>query len=666
MRFRDRADAGRRLAVRLSAYAGRSDVLVLGLPRGGVPVAAEVAAALHAPLDVCLVRKLGVPGHSELAMGAIAAGGIEVLNDDLIRELRIPRAVVEQVAVRERLELERRDMTFRGGRRAPVIRDRTLLLLDDGLATGATMEAAILALRQLEPSRIVVAVPVGAAETVERLRRRADEVVCLETPDPFQAVGLWYDRFSQTTDEEVIRLVGPPPPPRPAAAPPGAHRPDGIVATVARRAIRLTGDPSQYDALLAAVGDARIVLIGEASHGTHEFYRERAVITRRLIADKGFCAVAVEADWPDAYRVNRFVRCGGSDRDAAEALGDFARFPTWMWRNADVLDFVGWLRSRNESRPAEERAGFYGLDLYSLRASMQAVLAYLDKVDPRAAHRARQRYACFDQFGADAQEYAYAAAYGLAPSCERDVLAQLVELHRGRASYMGHDGRLADDEFFYAEQNARLVRNAEEYYRTMFRGRVESWNLRDRHMVEILRELIAFLERTRGGARVVVWAHNSHLGDARATEQGQAGELNVGQLIRERFSASAVLIGMTTHAGTVTAASEWDGPAERRQVRPSLAGSYERLFHETGVPRFLLPLRTDLDLASALQAARLERAIGVIYQPSTERASHYFHAHLPEQFDYLLHFDVTRAVEPLERAALWEAGEVAETYPSGL
>jgi erythromycin esterase-like protein/predicted phosphoribosyltransferase len=640
-------------------------VLVLALPRGGVPVAFEVASALAAPLDVFLVRKLGVPGHPELAMGAIAAGGVEILNEALIRDLGVPAALVEQTAVRERLELERRDRLFRGGRRPAIVRDRTVVLVDDGLATGSTMEAAIVALRRLAPGRIVVAVPVGAGDTCNRIRRIADRVVCLQTPEPFNAVGLWYDAFEQTGDDEVTRLLAT----ADRAASPSPLQPGRTpdpVEVIRRRAIPLTGTPSQYDALLDGIGNARFVLLGEASHGTHEFYRERAYITRRLITEKGFAAVAVEADWPDAYRVNRYVRGTGDDEESVDALGGFERFPTWMWRNADVLDFLGWLRSHNDTKKADERAGFYGLDLYSLRASMQAVLAYLEKVDPDAARRARTRYACFDRFGDEMQQYAYAAGQGLSPSCEREVVAQLMELHRRRVDYASRDGRVAADEFFYADQNARLVRNAEEYYRTMFRGRAESWNLRDRHMAQTLQELVPFLERTRPGARIVVWAHNSHLGDARATEMGEGGELNLGQLVRERVGADAVLVGFTTFTGTVTAATEWDAPAGRRHVRPALAASYERLFHEAGIARMLLPLRSDLELASALAAPRLERAIGVIYAPQTERRSHYFHARLPEQFDYVLHFDETRAVEPLERSVAWEAGEVAETYPSGL
>jgi erythromycin esterase-like protein/predicted phosphoribosyltransferase len=677
MRFRDRVEAGRQLATVLAPYANRHDALVLALPRGGAPVGYEVARALGAPFDVFLVRKLGVPGHPELGMGAIASGGVRVLSEDLIHELGIPRSAVEQVAVRERLELERRDRLYRGDRSLPELRDRTVILVDDGLATGATMAAAIEAVRVYHPARVVVAAPVCAVDSAERLKRIADEVVCAQTPDPFQAVGLWYERFDQTTDEEVIQLLESArafSPTRTATFSPERprSRENEIVlperhpfGEIRERAQRLSRDPRDYDALIDAIGDARLVLIGEASHGTHEFYQERAIITDRLIAEKGFTAVAVEADWPDAYRVNRYVRGLSDDRDSVEALSDFGRFPTWMWRNTDVVEFISWLRAHNDTRPPDERVGFYGIDLYSLRASMEAVLTYLNKVDPPAVARATQRYACFDQFRSEAQAYGYATEFGLSPTCEREVVAALVELQRRRSDYASRDGRVARDEYFVAEQNARLVKNAEAYYRAMFRSRDESWNLRDRHMTDTLVELMRYLSSERP-ARIVVWAHNSHLGDARATEMGDHGELNVGQLVRERFGADAVLIGQTTHTGTVTAASEWDQPAERKVVRPSMTGSYERLFHDAGIARMLLPLRDDAVLASAVATARLERAIGVIYLPRSERHSHYFVARLPSQFDFVLHFDETTALEPLERTVGWGTGEPAETFPVGL
>jgi erythromycin esterase-like protein len=279
---------------------------------------------------------------------------------------------------------------------------------------------------------------------------------------------------------------------------------------------------------------------------------------------------------------------------------------------------------------------------------------------------ARRRYACFDRFGGEPQHYARAVGGYLTPTCERDVVAQLAELRRHAAEYASRDGRIAADDYFMAEQNARVVRSAEAYYRTMLSGRVASWNLRDRHMTETLVDLIAFLTAQRDDARVVVWAHNSHLGDARATEMGPGGELNVGQLVRERYGADSVLVGFTSFSGSVTAAAAWDGPALRRHLRPALTGSYERLLHETGIPRFVLPLRDDPVLAAVLARPRLERAVGVLYMPEHERQSHYFTAALSRQFDVLVHLDETRAVEPLERSSAWDAGELAETYPSGL
>src|SRR3954470_5766788 len=356
----------------------------------------------------------------------------------------------------------------------------------------------------------------------------------------------------------------------------------------------LTGASTDYDSLMRLVDDARFVLLGEASHGTHEFYRERAQITKRLIAEKGFTAVAVEADWPDAYRINRYVRARGGVAEAIDALSGFKRFPTWMWRNADVLDFIGWLRAHNDAlSPDQKKVGFYGLDLYSLHASMEAVLNYLDKIDPEAARRARHRYSCFDHFGEDTQSYGYVAGIGLTESCEGEVVSQLVDLRRRAAEYASRDGRVAEDEFFFAEQNARLVKNAEQYYRSMFRGQVSSWNLRDQHMAETLDALVTHLEKQGQQPKIVVWEHNSHLGDARATQMGEQGEWNVGQLVRERYGSEAALVGFTTYSGTVTAATDWDAPAERKRVRPALSESYEALFHHVGVPRFLLALRED-------------------------------------------------------------------------
>ncbi len=429
--------------------------------------------------------------------------------------------------------------------------------------------------------------------------------------------------------------------------------------------VPVVGGRRDYDQLLEWIGERRFVLLGEASHGTHEFYRERARITKRLIEERGFNAVCVEADWPDAYRVNRYVLGESNDRDSESSLGDFERFPAWMWRNRDVREFVEWMRTRNDAYPREQdKARFYGLDLYSLRASMEAVVDYLDVADPEAARLARERYGCFDVIGGEGADYGHAVAMGLHRSCENDVVAQLVDLRRRAGELLEREGLAGHDEHFFAEQNARLVMNAERYNRAMYPGRVSSWNLRDRHMAETLVNLVAHLDQVVGRSKIVVWEHNSHVGDARSTELGNSGELNVGQLAREAWGDDCFLIGFTTYHGHVSAAANWSGPVERKRVRPALAGSYEELFHDGPDDDFVVRLARHSP--ERLQSTRLERAIGVIYQPQTERASHWFYAHLPTQFDAVVHIDHTSAVHPLERTSRWDEGEPPETYPSGL
>ncbi len=412
-----------------------------------------------------------------------------------------------------------------------------------------------------------------------------------------------------------------------------------------RALARPLGVPADLDPLTERIGGARVVLLGEASHGTHEFYALRAELTRRLVAERGFRGVAVEADWPAAARVNRYVRRAGEDRDAREALGDFERFPRWMWRNQVTVDLVEWLRDQRGD------VGFYGLDLYGLRAAMAAVTEYLDAIDPEAAARARSRYGCFDHL--DERAYGLAAATGAKESCEDAVVEQLRELRERAGELAARDRRLPADAHFVARQNAKAAADAERYYRAMFHGRGSTWNLRDTHMADTLDALRDHLD----GAGIVVWAHNSHLGDARATSMGRdRGELNLGQLARERHGDDVCIVGFTTHTGTVTAARDWDAPAERRVVRPSLERSLERLLHDAGIERGLLDLRGGL-----LAEARLQRMIGVIYRPETERWSHYVEARAGEQFDLLVHLDETTALEPLEPWAAVEEPAAARS-----
>jgi protein-L-isoaspartate(D-aspartate) O-methyltransferase len=411
---------------------------------------------------------------------------------------------------------------------------------------------------------------------------------------------------------------------------------------------------ADLDPLLARIGDARVVLIGEASHGTSEFYRMRARITRRLIAEKGFDIVAAEADWPDAARIDHYVR----HRDVAPSEWTaFARFPTWMWRNQETREFIDWLHAHNLTLPYPARAGFYGLDLYSLYSSVRAVIEYLDDTDPELAEIARHRYGCLSPWESDPAAYGHAALTGQYRHCEKDVVQVLRELMLKRSEYAEHDS----ERFLDATQNAQVVANAEAYYRIMYYGSRASWNLRDSHMFETLKQLLAF----RGeGSKAVVWAHNSHIGDARATEMAARGEHNIGQLCNEAFGEQSYRIGFGTDRGTVAAASNWDGDMQVMAVRPAHRQSYEHQFHLSNLPGLILPLRHAGErLQADLDQPRLERAIGVIYRPETELESHYFEAVLPRQFDEYIWIDQTSAVTPLHVELL---KGVPDTYPFGV
>jgi protein-L-isoaspartate(D-aspartate) O-methyltransferase len=414
-------------------------------------------------------------------------------------------------------------------------------------------------------------------------------------------------------------------------------------------------ETADLNPLMERIGSARIVLLGEATHGTSEFYRMREHITRDLIVKKGFRFIAIEADWPDAARVDRYVR--HFEYPPFEWTA-FARFPTWMWRNTEVRDFVSWLREHNGMVERGERVAFHGLDLYSLYDSIRSVLNYLDEVDPGSAKVARERYGCLTPWQRDPATYGHAALTGSFPTCESEVIRTLTDLLAKRRAYAERDG----ERFLDAEQNARLVANAERYYRIMYYGSRASWNLRDSHMFETLKNLLAFYG---AGSKAVVWAHNSHVGNAGATEMAARGEHNIGKLCREEFGDQAYLVGFGTHCGTVAAASVWDGPMEVKSVRPSLPNSYEQVCHATRLSRFMLGLRGRGDLCGpeGLGKERLERAIGVIYRPETEMASHYFRANLPQQFDEYIWFDDTHAVTPLDTS---EVSGFPDTYPFGV
>ncbi|WP_207461361.1 erythromycin esterase family protein [Azospirillum sp. SYSU D00513] len=418
-------------------------------------------------------------------------------------------------------------------------------------------------------------------------------------------------------------------------------------------------DDPDFAAAFDSLGEARVVLLGEASHGTSEFYRARAAITRRLVEKHGFTIIAVEADWPDAAHLDAFIR-GGLRPSQADGP-PFGRFPTWMWRNEEVAALIGWLRAHNETVPEMERkAGFFGLDLYSLNSSTQAVLAYLERIDPETAKEARRRYSCFEPWLRRPEVYGHmtmAEGFGL---CEDGVLKVLRDLLEKQLDYMRQGGTA----YFDAAQNARVVASAERYYRSMYRSDDDSWNLRDTHMADTLDALLSWRPDGKTAPKAVVWAHNSHIGDARETGMSDRGELNLGQLCRERHGDAVRLVGFGTHTGTVAAATDWDDPMEVKKVLPSRPDSVERLFHDSGLPRLALDLRAaPEELRELLATPLLERYIGVIYRPETERWSHYVESRLSRQFDQYVFFDQTRAVTPIAGA---EKAGAAETYPFGL
>jgi protein-L-isoaspartate(D-aspartate) O-methyltransferase len=523
-------------------------------------------------------------------------------------------------------------------------------------AGGPDVPPALLA--QLAPGGRLV-VPVGAdprEQELVRVRKREDGSTERENLGAVRFVPLvgaqgWTEEGKlPVLQEEPVILSGPP----------RVSSPRQV-----SELIRETAEPfddiagADLGPLLERIGDCHLVLLGEATHGTSEFYRMRARITRELIEKKSFNIVAVEADWPDAAQVDRYVRGRPALFSPAGNAANFSRFPTWMWRNRDVRDFVHWLRDHNAALAEPERqASFHGLDLYSLYASIHAVTRYLDQVDPEAARLARLRYGCLTPWQQDPALYGQAALMGRYETCEPGVVATLLAMLQKQMEYEQRDG----EHFLDAVQNARVAANAERYYRLMYYGSRESWNLRDQHMFDTLETVLAF----RGtSSKAVVWEHNSHVGNAAATEMGARGEFNVGQLAREHYGPAAFLLGFGTDRGTVAAATDWDEEMEIKTVRPAHPESYERLCHDSGVPAFFLPLREPHreDLRTELQSPRLERAIGVIYRPETELQSHYFQAVLPWQFDEYCWFDETRAVVPL---AGEEVAGMPETYPFGL
>lgn len=453
--------------------------------------------------------------------------------------------------------------------------------------------------------------------------------------------------------------------------PPRLRMSDPPVTTELLSAVREVSTPLRnlpdLDPLLERVGDANYVLLGEASHGTHDFYTWRAALTRRLIEEHGFSFVAVEGDWPDCERINRYVKGNaGLHATAASVVHEFARWPTWMWANREVVEFVHWLRHHNDSRPSPQKVGFYGLDVYSLWESLDEILRYLEKHEPSSLPLAHRAMACFEPYARDEHRYARATRLVNA-SCEEDVVSLLAGL-RQSASRKSQDGarpgrggplRDADDQMS-AEQNAIVVRDAERYYRIMLNGGPHSWNLRDRHMFETLERLM-----THHGpsARGIVWEHNTHIGDARYTDMVDEGTINVGQLVREAHPDRSLLVGFSSHSGEVIAGAAWGAEMTRMTVPPARPGSWEDVLHHAASGQDQLLIFGGGGGPEQLATERGHRAIGVVYRPERERYGNYVPTQLARRYDALIALDKTSALHPLHMPP--SPPEVPDTYPSG-
>lgn len=650
-RFADRSEAGKLLAERLKSYAGRRPV-VLALPRGGLPVAAEIAAALRAPLDILAVKKIGAPGQPELAVGAVSEDGIPVFNEELVETLDPDRRFVVKAARAKTEEVRRQVAAYREVRPPEPVSGRTVILVDDGLATGATMEAATRVLKSRGASAVVVAVPVASSEAYWRIHGAVDEIIALERPRDFYAVGIWYGDFSEVSDDIALGLLrdqGPAAGGEPARARAAEPEP-GVPGELKRLARPLSGDQDLRE-LAKAVGSRKIVMLGESTHGTKEFYRIRRDFTRILVEEHGFGLVAVEGDWPDCFEINRFVR-GRTGKKIRTILGGFRRWPTCMWANEEVVALAEDLHER--------RASFYGLDVYSLHESIRVIQRYAQRLGPETASEILYRYSCFEPFERD--EISYAKAVLRFPEgCRDEVRDNLRDLLRIRLE----DTRLTEDELFNARMNALVIRNAESYYRAMLTGEAESWNVRDRHMLETLRTLLD----TQGPAgKAIVWAHNTHVGDYRATDMLEEGYVNLGGLAREAYGeANVALVGFGTYGGSVRAGRAWGAPDEEMRLPDAREGSLEadchRYARERGHDRFYL-LFDEASRHGAFGRRQGHRAVGVVYSPAYERGGHnYVPTELAKRYDAFVFVDRTGAIDSLRPPA--EHGLFPETWPSG-
>lgn len=648
--FRNRSDAGQRLAKKLEAIP-LHDPLIIALPRGGVPVAFEVAKALRAPLHVLIVRKISLPMRPEYGIGAVTEGGHYWIDPNASIGIGTTDQEIMDAIEAQSTEVTRRVRKYRKYEPLPRLEGRTTILIDDGLATGVTARVACHYLKSQGASDIIFAVPVASARTATLLRTEIDEVLALSEPSEFYSVGQFYDDFEQTTDQEVISLLK-------QASHFGSRTPTPLFQSIKSRAKPLD-EPKDLAPLIQELSQSKIVMLGESSHGTHEFYEWRRLISEWLIKKHGFNFIAVEGDWPACWEVNQFVR-GKQGKHSPHVLKAFNRWPTWMWGNQEIARLADWMRTHNESAPLENHVGFFGLDVYSFFESADTVLKLLKKISPSAAKVARIRYSCLDPFQKDERAYAKSLIH-FPEGCANEVSKNLQSVLKLRLELMKNQ----ENSLFNIEQNARVVANAERYYRAMMHADEDSWNIRDRHMMDTLEHL---LDHHGKEAKGIVWAHNTHIGDYRATDMKEQGQVNIGGLAREKWGKEKVaLVGFGTYRGTVTASTAWDGKTKSMPVPPGIPGSYEAAFHEVAEslkkPTFYISVRGKLPAKDPLIEVRGHRAIGVVYHPERERFGNYVPTSLANRYDAFLFIDETSALKALDLP--FERKDIPETWPGG-
>jgi erythromycin esterase len=659
MLFKNRQQAGLRLASRFNFHS-LTRPIVIALPRGGVPVAYEIAKTLKAPLTVLAVRKIGDPANPEYGLGAVTENGVYWIDTHALRLSGAKESDVKNTLLKEYAELERRVSRYRNNEPLPRLEGRSVIVVDDGIAMGVTAKVACHYLKEHKAKEIILAAPVCSPDSAAMLRPEVDRFICLSEPQHFSSVGRFYEDFTQTTDRQVVELL------QKSKSwirkPQPVSMTDTTLSPSAEAILKIAQPlkkPEDLGPLIDQIAKSKIVMLGEASHGTHEFYQWRRIISEWLITKHGFKFIAVEGDWPACEDLNQYV-LGNSNDTALRALKSFTRWPTWMWANTDVARLASWMKTHNHIAKPHQRAGFHGLDVYSLFESIAVVLKQAEKINPFLAKRLRLRYACFDPYQHDERAYAK-SLLEFPEGCEQEVNETLQELLKMRLENAGN----LSEALFDAEQNARVVANAEKYYRAMLHADDNSWNIRDRHMLETLDVL---LKHYGEESKCIVWAHNTHIGDYRATDMVRQGNINIGGLAREKWGADAVsLVGFGSYQGKVTASHAWDGPIETITVPPGRPGSTEAAFHEAALKleedAFFVSLQDPHTKLGPLSTIQGHRAIGVVYQPEHEHFGNYVPTSLTRRYDAFVYIDQTTALEPLIQH--FDRREIPEAWPSG-